>query len=119
MFALLGCCLALPVDVAEPPKILRSENEMSPDNGFKFGFDTEDGTRRDEEAKLNNEKELEVSGSYSYYNDKGEEVVVFYTAGVNGFVPHGSIINPKITEVAEAAKDLPKEEPEEFQQYHQ
>lgn len=111
--------MALPVDEPEPPKILSSVNELTPDSGFKFGFEADDGTRRDEEAKINENKELEVSGSYSYYNEAGEQVVVHYTAGVNGFVPYSTIIDPKITEVAEAAKDLPKEEPEELQQYHQ
>lgn len=96
---------------------MRSESNVTPLEGFKFGYESGDGTVRDEEATLANkgtdDEALEVNGSYSYINDQGDEVVVHYTAGVNGFVPRGSVINPKITEVAEAAKDLPKSEPEE------
>ncbi|TMW43870.1 hypothetical protein DOY81_011050 [Sarcophaga bullata] len=47
-------------------------------------------------------------GSYKYIDEDGKEVEVFYTAGVNGFVPYGKTINEEISAVAEAAKICPK-----------
>lgn len=77
-------------------------------------YESGDGTVRKEEASVVDEgtedEALEVKGSYKYINSEGEEVEVFYTAGKNGFVPYSSIINSEISAVAEAAKDLPKEE---------
>lgn len=119
MFALLGCSLALPVDEREKApvvEILRSTLEHSPEGGYNAGYESEDGTRRDEQGEIKNkgtdEEALEVHGSYTYIDDQGREVLVTYTAGVNGFVPESTIIDPKITEVAAAAQYLPREEPE-------
>ncbi|KAH8280453.1 hypothetical protein KR018_007747, partial [Drosophila ironensis] len=92
--------------------ILKSEIFKSADGSYDSVYETGDGTSHNEKAtvvdKGTEEEALEVKGSYKYINDQGQEVEVFYTAGKNGFVPYGSIINPEITAVAEAAKDLPK-----------
>ncbi|XP_017068724.1 endocuticle structural protein SgAbd-6 [Drosophila eugracilis] len=111
-------CYALPVESEpEPVQILKSEVNKKEDGGYDTVYEGSDGTKRVEEAfvvdKGTDEEALEVKGSYKYINDLGEEVEVFYTAGKNGFVPYGTIINPEITAVAEAAKDLPKAEKEE------
>lgn len=101
---------------APPVAILSSTLVHSPDGGYNTGYEGEDGTRRDEQGEIKNQgtkdEALEVSGSYTYTDADGQEVLVTYTAGVNGFVPHSSIIHSKITEVAEAAQFLPREEPE-------
>lgn len=92
--------------------IINSEVNKLDDGSYDLRYESGDGTVREEKATLVNvgtkDEALEVNGSYKYINEKGEEVEVFYTAGKNGFVPYGSIINPDITAVAEAAKDLPK-----------
>ncbi|XP_017038788.1 endocuticle structural protein SgAbd-6 [Drosophila ficusphila] len=111
--ALVICCQSLPVEPEkEPVAILKSEVNKKADGGYDTKYESADGTSRSEEAvvvdKGTDKEALEVKGSYKYVNDLGEEVEVFYTAGVNGFVPYGSSINPEITAVAEAAKDLPK-----------
>ncbi|EDW47366.1 endocuticle structural glycoprotein ABD-5 [Drosophila sechellia] len=108
----VACCHALPVEPErEPVAILKSEIVKTED-GYISAYAGADGISRNEEAvvvdKGTDEEALEVKGSYKYINEDGQEVEVFYTAGKNGFVPYGSIINPEITAVAEAAKDLPK-----------
>ncbi|KAH8372945.1 hypothetical protein KR009_008551, partial [Drosophila setifemur] len=111
--ALAIFCHALPVEPErEIVPILKSEIQKQDDGSYNARYESGDGTVREEEAtvvdKGTDEEALEVKGSYKYINDEGQEVQVFYTAGKNGFVPYGSIINPEITAVAEAAKDLPK-----------
>ncbi|XP_073811216.1 larval cuticle protein 65Ag1-like [Musca autumnalis] len=101
----------------EVVEILKSEITKNDNGSYQVSYETADGSTRDEKATIVDEgtddEALEIKGSYKYINDAGEEVEVFYTAGKNGFVPHGSIINPEITAVAEAAKDLPKYDEEE------
>ncbi|XP_016946751.1 endocuticle structural protein SgAbd-6 [Drosophila biarmipes] len=109
----VACCYGLPVEPErEPVAILKSEINKKADGAYDAAYESADGTSRKEEAtvvdKDTEEEALEVKGSYKYINDLGEEVEVFYTAGKNGFVPYGTSINPEITAVAEAAKDLPK-----------
>lgn len=111
---MVACGQALPVDPErEPVAILKSEI-IKTEEGYTSAYVGADGISRNEEAfvvdKGTDEEALEVKGSYKYINEDGQEVEVFYTAGKNGFVPYGSIINPEITAVAEAAKDLPKAE---------
>ncbi|XP_043644927.1 endocuticle structural protein SgAbd-6, partial [Drosophila teissieri] len=110
----VACCHALPVEPErEPVAILKSEINKHEDGSYDAAYESADGTSRSEGAvvvdKGTDDEALEVKGSYKYINEDGQEVEVFYTAGKNGFVPYGSIINPEITAVAEAAKDLPKE----------
>ncbi|XP_075166839.1 larval cuticle protein 65Ag1-like [Haematobia irritans] len=98
----------------EVVEIIKSEITKHEDGSYQVAVETGDGTHREEEASVVDEgtenEALEIKGSYKYINDDGDEVEVFYTAGVNGFVPYGSVINPEITAVAKAAKDLPKDE---------
>ncbi|XP_013109110.1 endocuticle structural glycoprotein ABD-5-like [Stomoxys calcitrans] len=98
----------------EQVEIVKSEITKHEDGSYQVAYETGDGTQREEEATVVGEgtdaESLEIKGSYKYINDDGDEVEVFYTAGVNGFVPYGSVINPEITAVAKAAKDLPKDE---------
>ncbi|SPP74582.1 blast:Endocuticle structural glycoprotein SgAbd-9 [Drosophila guanche] len=110
----LACGHALPVESErEVIEILSSETNKFEDGSYNSQYSTADGTSRHEEASVvdkdTEDEALEVKGSYKYINEDGQEVEVHYTAGKNGFVPYGSIINPEITAVAEAAKDLPKE----------
>ncbi|XP_053963879.1 endocuticle structural protein SgAbd-6-like [Anastrepha ludens] len=125
-FVVLFACLAIAAVSAAPAEaetehefvpILKSEINKQENGAYNLHYEGGDGTSRKEEASVIDEgtedEALEIKGSYKYINSEGEEVEVFYTAGKNGFVPYGSIINPEISAVAEAAKDLPKEEVEE------
>ncbi|XP_036332501.1 endocuticle structural protein SgAbd-6-like [Rhagoletis pomonella] len=125
-FVALFACLAIAAVSAAPTDtppvayevvpILKSEMNKHEDGSYDVHYEGGDGTSRQEQASVVDEgtedEALEVKGSYKYINSEGEEVEVFYTAGKNGFVPYGSIINAEISAVAEAAKDLPKEEVE-------
>ncbi|XP_064547952.1 endocuticle structural glycoprotein ABD-5 [Drosophila montana] len=118
VLGVLACGYALPVaEEKEFVAILKSEVNKNEDGSYQVNYEGADGTERKEEASVvdagTENETLEVKGSYKYINDKGETVEVFYTAGVNGFVPYGSIINPEITSVAEAAKDLPNTQQDE------
>lgn len=121
IFVLFACLVIAAVSAApteEPERevvaILKSEINKYKDGSYDLHYESGDGTVRKEEASVVDEgtedEALEVKGSYKYINSEGEEVEVFYTAGKNGFVPYSSIINSEISAVAEAAKDLPKEE---------
>ncbi|XP_061394128.1 larval cuticle protein 65Ag1-like [Musca vetustissima] len=121
-FVVVFACIAA-LAVAAPVKeekeiieILKSEITKNDNGSYQLAYESADGSIREEKATVvdegTDEEALEIKGSYKYINDAGEEVEVFYTAGKNGFVPYGSIINPEITAVAEAAKDLPKYENE-------
>ncbi|KAH8252796.1 hypothetical protein KR032_001897, partial [Drosophila birchii] len=82
-----------------PVPILKSETNKHNDGSYDTIYESGDGTKRQEDAAIvdagTEDEALEVKGSYKYVNDLGETVEVFYTAGKNGFVPYGSIINPE------------------------
>ncbi|XP_005185671.2 larval cuticle protein 65Ag1 [Musca domestica] len=111
-FAALALAAPAPKEEKEIVEILKSEITKNDNGSYQVVYESADGSTREEKATITDEgtedEALEIKGSYKYINDAGEEVEVFYTAGKNGFVPYGSIINPEITAVAEAAKDLPK-----------
>lgn len=120
MFVLAVAAVAHALPVSEKDEvvpILNSVVNKNDDGSYKASYESGDGTLRDEEATVINagtpEESLEVKGSYKYINEDGETVEVFYTAGVNGFVPYGSVVNPEITAVAQAAKDLPSNQDSE------
>lgn len=54
---------------------------------------TSDGQAKEETGEIVNKgtenEALEVHGSYSYIGDDGQEYIVEYTAGVDGFQPTG------------------------------
>ncbi|ALC41473.1 Cpr47Ec [Drosophila busckii] len=111
--------VALPVDKERPEvAILESSVNQDASGSYHLKLETGDGTSRDEVAQVVNEgtdeQALEVKGSYKYIDDEGQEVEVFYTAGVNGFVPYGKTINADITKTAQEAKDLPRYTEEEL-----
>ncbi|XP_067634223.1 endocuticle structural protein SgAbd-6-like isoform X2 [Eurosta solidaginis] len=126
-YLILLACVIIGIVTAAPTDLLPTQYEIIPilsselnkheDGSYNLHYAGGDGTSRQEEANVVDEgtddQTLEIKGSYKYINSEGEEVEVSYTAGKNGFVPYGSIINPEISAAAEAAKDLPKSELEE------
>ncbi|KAH8370125.1 hypothetical protein KR093_002212, partial [Drosophila rubida] len=114
----VACALALPATEREEKEvvtIIRSETTKDEDGGYHSIYENSDGTAREETGKvvLNEDgtSYLDVIGSYSYYNNDGDKVLVTYNAGKNGFVPLGNIVNPEISQVASDAQYLPKGEP--------
>ncbi|KAL7735546.1 hypothetical protein ACLKA6_009512 [Drosophila palustris] len=127
LLGFIACTWAMPINEDNedrkpaPVEIIRSVINKESDGGYQVDNASADGIERKEEGNITYDAEgnpaLEVHGSYSYVNEFGETVVVNYTAGVNGFVPTGNVINKEISDVAAAAKDLPKYETEAAAQY--
>lgn len=113
----LACAVPVPErDEVEREKkeeilIVSSDQQTHEDGSYNFVYEGSDGSAREETAEVLNkdtdEEELVITGSYKYIDANGDEVLVNYTAGKNGFVPVGTIIHKDITANAEKAKDLP------------
>ncbi|XP_011214366.2 endocuticle structural glycoprotein SgAbd-9 [Bactrocera dorsalis] len=97
--------------------IVKSVAERKDDGSFVFSYEGADGTQREEVGIVKNagtdEETLEVSGSYRYYDADGQLIEVRYTAGENGFVPHGTNIPQEITAAAHAAAEVARRQPVE------
>ncbi|KAG5862488.1 hypothetical protein JTB14_007794 [Gonioctena quinquepunctata] len=80
-------------------KIVKHENNMGVSN-YNFSYETSDGSRREEEAKLTNagskKEALVVQGSYSYVGTDGVTYKVTYIADENGYRASGEHL-PKST----------------------
>ncbi|XP_026729271.1 larval cuticle protein 1-like isoform X1 [Trichoplusia ni] len=97
--ALVAVAAASPVD-NPPAAIVRSEFNQNPQGSYNFGFETSDGTNReetgvvkeafDEDNKPHNV--VVVRGSYRYINPEGQEEVIRYIADEEGFHPEGPSI---------------------------
>ncbi|XP_030569653.1 endocuticle structural glycoprotein ABD-5-like [Drosophila novamexicana] len=119
LLSIFGLCLvgalAAPADVdhtsttVPPVAIVDSGQEKHEDGSYHFFYQGEDGTRREETAVVQNagtgDAFLEVSGTYSYFDADGKEVVVNYKADNYGFVPEGGNILPQITLAAKLASE--------------
>ncbi|TKX27767.1 larval cuticle protein 1-like [Spodoptera litura] len=96
--ALVAVAAAFPVD--EPIKILRSNFDKDPNGDFQFGFETENGIKRDEQGKVKEVLDEEnkphsvvvVRGSYSYTNADGTVETIDFIADENGFQAQGPSI---------------------------
>ncbi|XP_063697903.1 endocuticle structural glycoprotein ABD-5-like [Culicoides brevitarsis] len=69
--------------------IVNFENYNSGKNGYRYQFDTSDGTSRVEAGELKDlgydSERLAVMGSYTFVDDKGKEHTVEYTADEKGY----------------------------------
>ncbi|XP_064542609.1 larval cuticle protein 65Ag1-like [Drosophila montana] len=88
--ALFALALAAPVDDV---KILRQDSDVQPES-YKYGLETSDGTKKDEQGQLKNigteQEAISVQGSFSFVADDGQTYVVNYIADENGFQPSGA-----------------------------
>lgn len=86
-------CLAAPLDDSANAQILKYENENIGIDGYKFAYETSDGTSHQEEAELKNagseNEAMSVRGSYSWTAPDGQVYTVTYIADENGFQPQG------------------------------
>lgn len=86
-------CLAKPVDDSANAQILKYENENIGIDGYKFAYETSDGTSHQEEAELKNagseNEAISVRGSFSWTAPDGQVYTVTYIADENGFQPQG------------------------------
>lgn len=88
--------------------------QQSTDGAYNFHYRGEDGSFRQESAVVVNPgteyQYLKISGSYSYFDANGKEVVVLYKADDRGFVPEGNNIMPQISAAAKMNSQLPRVE---------
>ncbi|EDW68482.1 larval cuticle protein 65Ag1-like [Drosophila novamexicana] len=93
LVAFLAAVLAAPLDDSKTAQILRLDSDVQP-NGYKFGWETSDGQKHDEEGSLTNpgaeNESIAVRGSYSFTADDGQVYTVNYVADENGFQPEGA-----------------------------
>lgn len=84
--------------------ILSSVQDKAYDGSYKFGYESADGTFRDEIGEVKNpgteDEYVVVEGSYKYIDSNGETVEVRYRADENGFVPYGKNIPEIISQSA-------------------
>ncbi|KAI8428878.1 hypothetical protein MSG28_007517 [Choristoneura fumiferana] len=99
--ALVAVVVAAPAE--QPGKvasIVRSGYEHSPDGGYIFNFETDDGTSRNENGEVKQVNDAEnkphnvilVRGSYSFVDTEGHTHSVEYVADENGFQPQSDDI---------------------------
>ncbi|KAJ0179897.1 hypothetical protein K1T71_004488 [Dendrolimus kikuchii] len=97
--ALVAVAVAAPTN-PEPPKILRSEFIPSPEGGYSFGFETENGITRSETGEVKQvagednkpQNVVVVRGSYTYTDLEGKPETVNYFADETGFHAEGDSI---------------------------
>ncbi|XP_055532794.1 flexible cuticle protein 12-like [Wyeomyia smithii] len=96
LLVLLAAALAAPLDDSQSAQILKYDSENIGIDGYRFEFETSDGTSRSEQAELRNAgtdtESIVVRGSYSYVGPDGTQYVINYVADENGFQPEGAHI---------------------------
>ncbi|XP_070497632.1 flexible cuticle protein 12-like [Chironomus tepperi] len=96
---LLVSALARPADDSKNAQILSYENDNIGLDSYKFGYETSDGTKRQESAVVNNfgsdAEELVVRGTISWITPEGETITLNYVADKDGYRPEGAHIPSK------------------------
>lgn len=91
---LVACASAAPLDDSRVAQILRNDNENIGVDGYKFAFETSDGTQRDEEGVIKNAgtdaEALSVRGSISWVAPDGQTYTITFVADENGYQPQGA-----------------------------
>uniref|UniRef100_A0A1A9WAW7 Uncharacterized protein n=1 Tax=Glossina brevipalpis TaxID=37001 RepID=A0A1A9WAW7_9MUSC len=77
----------------EHAEIVRYESDVRPD-GYKFGYETSDGTKHDAEGQLKvlekDKLALVVHGSYTFVDKEGHQFTVNYVADEYGYQAEGT-----------------------------
>ncbi|XP_055914807.1 endocuticle structural protein SgAbd-6-like [Eupeodes corollae] len=88
--------LAAPLDDSKIAQIISYENENLGIDGYKFSFETSDGTKRSEEATLKNigkdNEAISVRGTISWLGADGITYTINFLADENGYQPEGDHI---------------------------
>lgn len=84
--------------------IVSSQFQRNNEGHYKFGYESSDGTRREEEGIGG----VAVRGSYSYRAPDGQEVQVAYIADENGFRTIGNVIDESIQKSLHEQNEIAK-----------
>ncbi|XP_055373353.1 endocuticle structural protein SgAbd-6-like [Condylostylus longicornis] len=94
--ALFAVVLSAPLDSPQEAQVLKSEFDNIGVDGYKFAFETSDGTSRQEQAEVKNlgsdEEAISIRGSVSWVDADGQTYSLNYIADENGFQPQGDHI---------------------------
>lgn len=90
--ALVTLAIAAPQNPNADVQVVRYENENIGVDGYKFAYETSDGTSRQEEGTLKNagseNEALAVTGSFTWKDPQsGKVYTVTFTADENGYKP--------------------------------
>ncbi|CAD7083177.1 unnamed protein product [Hermetia illucens] len=92
--ALLAVAVAVPIDDPRAAQITRYESDNIGTDGYKFAFETSDGTARQEAAEVKNlgtdHEAIAVRGSISWIAADGQQYSLNFIADENGFQPEGA-----------------------------
>ena len=97
-FAIVFACLIVAASAAtarltrEDIKLI-SRNFVNDGNSYKFGFEQDDGQKREEAGEIkiiDKEPGIVMRGSFSFVADDGQTYSVTYVADENGFQPSGA-----------------------------
>ncbi|XP_017783125.1 PREDICTED: endocuticle structural glycoprotein SgAbd-5-like [Nicrophorus vespilloides] len=96
VLSVVGVCLARPQG-GKDATIVRYESENGGAiDGYKFGFETSDGTKRDEEGTLKDLGGTEgpaivIKGSFTWTDpESGQTFTINFVADENGYQPEGA-----------------------------
>ncbi|KAJ8732731.1 hypothetical protein PYW07_015330 [Mythimna separata] len=101
--ALVAVAVAAPVEDYTPVEIVRSKFDSQPDGAYSFGYETADGSVREETGEVVEALDEEnkphnvvvVKGFYSYVNADGTLETIKYKADSLGYSAEGPSI-PKV-----------------------
>lgn len=80
---------AAPAEKKPPVEIVKQDSDVEVD-GYKFDFETSDGTSRQEQGTYKNDTDqqgLVVKGSYKYVAPDGQHIAVSFVADKDGYQP--------------------------------
>ncbi|XP_034824812.1 endocuticle structural glycoprotein SgAbd-5-like [Maniola hyperantus] len=87
--SLIVLATAVPLAKDSEAKILNNEYTIDEKGNYEFSFKTSNGITREETGSIVNEGQPDeyilVIGRYTYFNTEGQEEIVEYTAGENGY----------------------------------
>ncbi|XP_055844481.1 endocuticle structural protein SgAbd-6 [Episyrphus balteatus] len=93
LVAVCAIASAAPADDSKNAEIISYENENIGIDGYKFSYETSDGTKRSEEATLKNvgteNEAISVRGTISWIGADGVTYTINFLADENGFQPEG------------------------------
>ncbi|KAJ8954443.1 hypothetical protein NQ318_011119 [Aromia moschata] len=75
--------------------ILRLDNDIYPDNSYRYAYDTENGISAEETGQqtiAGNSEATLAQGSYRYTSPEGVPVQVQYVANENGYQPASNVL---------------------------
>ncbi|XP_065160865.1 cuticle protein CP14.6-like [Atheta coriaria] len=94
-------------------RILRYDSENNGEQGYKYAYETDDGTSAQEQGYLKDADTAAAQGSYQFVAPDGQQFSITYTADENGYQPQGAHIPTPPPIPADILKGLEQNREEE------